>query len=353
MSSQIWVNPLPSSLSGILQVLGVFLYSRRRRRRRKHSVKDPGIVFDKDVFAKKLASSVDLNNYMMADLAKVNGSALSLSPMRPQYCHESSSSTSTFDDNILRRQPQSNSPFNVNEDNKMATPTLVFPKPLAEKKPRTPRSKPTWLSPITTGEEVKSPPLVYGTSSPEREILSPTLPQKPPQKAKTTLMPTTPRKSHASLKSITSSQSLIIPDFEPMPVISPARSESFAPKDLDLPSPHTPPAISTSGLDSTGGQIGSARVEDEKDVELPPSRLMTVVALYTPNLPDELQVKLGDVVRVIAEYKDGWCFAQLLGTIDAPKGVVPLVCLQGAFTHTHTPRASNKSLTTLNWRCAD
>ena len=75
---------------------------------------------------------------------------------------------------------------------------------------------------------------------------------------------------------------------------------------------------------------------------------MTVVARYTPKLPDELHVKLGDVVRVIAEYKDGWCFAQLLGTIDAPKGVVPLVCLQAAFTQTH--KASNKSLTTLNWR---
>lgn len=329
---------LPSSLSGIPQVLGVFLYSRRRRRRRhKHSVKDPGIVFDRDVFAKKPTSAVELDKYMMADLAK---------PVRPQFYRESSSSTSTFDDSILRRQPQSNSPFNADEDEEMATPILAFPKPLAEKKPRTPRSKPTWLSPITTGEEVSSPPLAYGMSSLEREIFS----QRP---LRTTLMPTTPpsRKSRASLKSITSSQSLIIPDFEPMPVISPARSESFAPKDLDLPtSPHTPPAIFTFGLDSAAGQIGSSRVEHDKDVGLP-SRLMTVVALYTPNLADELQVKLGDVVRIIAEYKDGWCFAQLLGTIDAPKGVVPLVCLQAAFAQTH--RGSNKSLTTLNWRCND
>jgi hypothetical protein len=147
-----------------------------------------------------------------------------------------------------------------------------------------------------------------------------------------------------------SSQSLIIPDFEPIPVVSPARSESFASKDLDLPSPpYTPPANFTSGLDSAGDQTGSSRVEHDKDAGLPPpSRLMTVVALYTPNLPDELHVKLGDVVRVIAEYKDGWCFAQLLGTIDAPKGVIPVVCLQAAFTHTH--KASNRSLTTLNWR---
>jgi len=227
----------------------------------------------------------------------------------------------------------------------MTTPTLAFPKPLAEKKPRTPRSKPTWLSPITTGEEARSPPLDYGMSSPEREIFH-------PQKTRATLVPTTPRKSRASWKSMASSQSLIIPDFESMPVVSPARSESFAPKDLvPSPPPHTPPATFFSGVDSARGQIDSSCVEHDEDVGLAPSRLMTVVARYTPNLPDELPVNLGDVVRVIAEYKDGWCFAQLLGTIDAPKGVVPLVCLQAAFTHTH--KASNKSLTTLNWRYAN
>jgi hypothetical protein len=185
-------------------------------------------------------------------------------------------------------------------------------------------------------------------SSPEQETLFPISPQKPPQMAKATLVPTTPR-SRASLGSLASSQSLIIPDFEPLPVISPARSASFAPKDSDLSSspPHTPPANFTSG--SAGGQIGSSHVEHDDDAGLAASRLMTVVARYTPNLPDELHIKLGDVVRVIAEYKDGWCFAQLLGTIDAPRGVVPLVCLQAAFTLTH--KASNNSLSTIkNWR---
>jgi hypothetical protein len=345
VSNQIWIIRVAQKF--ILKVLGVFLYHRRRRRH-KHRVKDPDIVFNKDVFAKKPASPIELDKYMMADLAKVKNSALS--PVGPGCYRESSSSTSTLDDNIIRRQPQSNSTFNiddVDEDEKMTIPTLVFPKPLAEKKPRTPRSKPTWLSPITIGEEVRSPPLAYGMSSPEREVLFPIPPQIPPHMARATLVPTTPRKSRASLKSLASSQSLIIPDFEPMPVLSPARSESFAPKDLDLPSPppRTPPANFISG--SAGGQIGFSHVDHDEDVGLAPSRLMTVVARYSPNLPDELPVKLGDIVRIIAEYKDGWCFAQLLGTIDAPKGVVPLVCLQAAFSHTH--KVSNKSLTTLNW----
>ena len=342
MSNQIWIK---IAQIFILKVLIVFLYIRRsqRRHQNKYSVKDPGIAFNRDVFAKKPTSSLELDKYVMADLGKVNGA---LSPLRPQYYRESSS---MFDDSIMRRQSPSKSPFkiaSVDEEEKMAIPTLAFPEPLAEKKQRTPRPKPTWLSPITIGEEVRSPSpsLSYDMSSPERETVLSIPPQKPPQMAKATLVSTTPR-SRASLKSLASSQSLIIPDFEPMPVISPVRSASFAPKDLDLPSPpHTPPANLTSG--SAGGQIVSSHVEHDEDVA--PSRLMTVVARYTPNLPDELHVKLGDVVRVIAEYKDGWCFAQLLGTIDAPKGVVPLVCLQAAFTVTH--KASNKSLTTSNWR---
>jgi len=335
----------------VLIILGAFFYNRRRSRRRlhKHRVKDPGIVFNNDVFAKKPASSIELDKYMMADLGKVNNSA----PVRPQYYRESSSSTSTCDDNVIGRQSQSNFKIaDVHEDENMI-PTLVFPKPLA-KKPRTPRSKPTWLSPITIAEEVKSPPLAYDTARPERQISFPIPPQNYPQMARATLVPTTPRKSRASLKSLASSQSLIIPDFEPMPVVSPARSESFAPKDLDLPSPpppRTPPANFNSG--SAGGQIGFSPIEEDEEVGLAQSRLMTVVARYTPNLPDELHVKLGDIVRIIAEYKDGWCFAQLLGTIDAPKGVIPLVCLQAAFTHTHTHKAPNKSLTTLNWNSAN
>ena len=328
VSYQIWVKIVQKF---ILKVLGIFLY---RRRQHKYSVKDPGIAFNRDVFAEKL----ELDKYVMADLGNVNSV---LSPVRrPQYYRETTT-TYAFDNKIMTRQPPSKSTFkiaNVDKDEKMAIPTLAFPEPLAEKKRRTPRPKPTWLSPITIGEEVRSPSLVYEMSSPERETMFPVHPQRPPQMAKATLVPTTPR-SRASLKSLASSQSLIIPDFEPLPVISPARSASFAPKDLDPPSPHAPPANLTSG--SAGDKIGFSHVEHDENAGQAPSRLMTVVARYTPNLPDELNVKLGDVVRVIAEYKDGWCFAQLLGTIDAPKGVVPLVCLQSAFTVTH--KVSNKS----------
>lgn len=263
-----------------------------------------------------------------------------------------SSPTFTSEDRTLRPQPQGNFPLrvaNANEDEKVTTPSLAFPKPVAEKG-KLPRGKPTWLSPITTEEGLRSPPPAYGVSSAGQEILIPIPPQRPPQKLKATPIPPTPPVTHVSLKSKTSPDSLAIPDLEPVPVISPARSESFASKDLTPPSPPpNPPASSTSGLDPAGSQIDSSRVGHDINMKLP--RLMNVIARFTPNLPDELRVKIGDTVRIIEEYKDGWCFVQFLGKRDAPKGVVPLVCLRERtrlvpFTH----KTSNSSLTSLNWR---
>jgi len=315
----------------ILIVLGFCFYGRYRRR---YNTKHHSFEFDKDAFAKSTPSP-GINEYMAADLMKLSGSAL-----RPE-----SSVTSTSEDRTLGRQPQGEVPLrvaNADEDEKVTNATLAFPKPVAEKG-KLPRGKPAWLNPITTEEGLRSPPPAYGVSSAGQEILIPIPPQRPPQKPEATSVPSTPP--------VKSKTSLAIPDFEPVPVISPARSESFAPKDLTPPSPPNPPASSTSGsgLDPAGSQIGSSRVGHDINMKLP--RLMNVVALFTPNLPDELRVKIGDTVRIIEEYKDGWCFVQFLGRRDAPKGLVPLVCLQERkrlvpFTH----NASNSSLTSLNWR---
>jgi hypothetical protein len=77
---------------------------------------------------------------------------------------------------------------------------------------------------------------------------------------------------------------------------------------------------------------------------------MNVVSLFTPNLPDELHVKVGDVVRIFEEYKDWWCLAQFVGKKDAPKGVVPLVCLQERKrVMSFTQKVFDNSLTSFNW----
>ncbi|KAH0583514.1 hypothetical protein H2248_009141 [Termitomyces sp. 'cryptogamus'] len=98
--------------------------------------------------------------------------------------------------------------------------------------------------------------------------------------------------------------SLVPPAEQPMQNLSP-RSESFTPQDPFYP---------------------SSPDSDQPTQKLP--RLMTVSASFTPTLDDELAIKLGDIVRMLEEYKDGWCFVQRVGRIDAPKGAVPRFCLQ-------------------------
>ncbi|KAG6812076.1 hypothetical protein H0H92_004542 [Tricholoma furcatifolium] len=117
---------------------------------------------------------------------------------------------------------------------------------------------------------------------------------------------------------------------QPVPAPSP-RSESFAPQDL------APYPSST----------------DEATHKLP--RLMTVSSSFTPTLDDELAIKLGDTVRMLDEYKDGWCLVQRVGRIDAPKGAVPRFCLQerrGVVPLLPNRKYSNGSLPTQpsTWR---
>ncbi|KAJ6622902.1 hypothetical protein B0H10DRAFT_1787288 [Mycena sp. CBHHK59/15] len=54
---------------------------------------------------------------------------------------------------------------------------------------------------------------------------------------------------------------------------------------------------------------------------------MTVVNAFTPTLDDELLIKVGETVRILEEYQDGWAFVQRVGRIDAPRGVVPRTCI--------------------------
>jgi len=56
-------------------------------------------------------------------------------------------------------------------------------------------------------------------------------------------------------------------------------------------------------------------------------RLMTVVNSFIPTLEDELSIQIGDTVRLIEEFHDGWALVQRIGLMDAPKGVVPRTCI--------------------------
>lgn len=54
--------------------------------------------------------------------------------------------------------------------------------------------------------------------------------------------------------------------------------------------------------------------------------LATVISTFKPTLPDELTIRLGQPIRVLAEYDDGWSLCTNLDG-SGEQGMVPLECL--------------------------
>lgn len=136
----------------------------------------------------------------------------------------------------------------------------------------------------------------------------------------------------------------------PSPNYSPPSAAS-KPRKLPTP-PHPPPTLFNYASKYTQNQDSSrpGSANSQNSPTLP--RLMTAINRFTPTLNDELALQVGDTVRIIDEYRDGWCLVQHVGRMDSPQGVVPVVCLQerkrivpspGAATLSH--KRSNGSLT--------
>ncbi|KAI8597820.1 hypothetical protein EDD21DRAFT_287328, partial [Dissophora ornata] len=53
----------------------------------------------------------------------------------------------------------------------------------------------------------------------------------------------------------------------------------------------------------------------------------TVVTIYTPALPDEIELGQGDSVTILQEYDDGWCMG-VNNTRGGTKGVFPRHCVE-------------------------
>lgn len=236
----------------------------------------------------------------------------------------------------------------------MLLPTL--PKATAEKNRASQRGKPSWIT-TRADEFVGSPPPSYDIASGAQHGFTIPVPsQPPPELSRATATPPTPpatQKEHRDRPSLREKaaglQSLVVPAPEEVaPVASPARSESFAPKDLVLP----PPELAASPASSEPASGSSSFKTFAAEARGP--RLMTVVAPYVPTLTDELRVSVGDTVRLMLEYKDGWGFVQFVGKGDAPKGVVPMICLQERRRMVPTVhKASNGSVGSVNgssWR---
>ncbi|KAG6873803.1 hypothetical protein C0995_011028 [Termitomyces sp. Mi166 len=179
-------------------------------------------------------------------------------------------------------------------------PNLPLPKPAASPKSnKSPKLSVTTM-PVDTPQ---SPPPSYLMARASGEDQTPRSTSIPLSSVVSTTRPPLPTPP-ANRRTKTSSTSLTE---QPMQALSP-RSESFTPQDL----------VST--------KEPSSPTSDELTQKFP--RLMTVSASFAPALDDELAIKIGDTVRMLEEYRDGWCLVQRVGRIDAPKGAVPRFCLQ-------------------------
>ncbi|GLB34632.1 putative variant SH3 domain containing protein [Lyophyllum shimeji] len=187
---------------------------------------------------------------------------------------------------------------------------VSLPEPAAS--PRTKTETPRVPLSVRTPSEdpdPRSPPPSYflangGSEAEGQSSRLVPIPPSPAVAAATPPPPTPPanRRTKTSFLSLSEQQ--------PLPAAPSPRSESFAAKDLINPGEST----DYNNDDSGRGQ------------KLP--RLMSVASTFTATLDDELAIKVGDTVRMLEEYRDGWCLVQRVGRIDAPKGAVPRFCLQ-------------------------
>ncbi|KAF8647465.1 hypothetical protein AX16_006671 [Volvariella volvacea WC 439] len=236
--------------------------------------------------------------------------------------------------------------------------------PETKMKPRRARSP---LKPKTIPPPLKLPPI-----PPQRQSSATPV-------ASTATTPSTgisEPKSRFSISSVndTSDAITITYDLQDAPHPSPARSESFAVRDpefagsptfqkqqhlarlrLNGPSSNLARAISTSsrGSDLSGisnvslpGVLATAtRVSATTATPAPLllgtnppvvnfdsrnplanvsnedfPRLVSVITTFTPSLEDEMAVKVGETVRLLSEFEDGWCLVERLVSEQAPVG---------------------------------
>lgn len=56
-------------------------------------------------------------------------------------------------------------------------------------------------------------------------------------------------------------------------------------------------------------------------------RLVVVETTFQATLHDELEIRVGEILRLLEEYEDEWCLVQRVGPKDSEKGVVPRFCV--------------------------
>ncbi|KAL1709582.1 hypothetical protein EV121DRAFT_252573 [Schizophyllum commune] len=108
----------------------------------------------------------------------------------------------------------------------------------------------------------------------------------------------------------------------PLPELSNSasgRPASLRPFLLNPERPAPPPPV-TPQTTVTYGNIAAERKQTASGM------MATVSSQYTPSMPDELGVTVGDKLRVVREFDDGWCECV---NEAGKKGMVPIECLEG------------------------
>ncbi|KAJ8092494.1 fus1 actin binding activity protein [Marasmius tenuissimus] len=163
------------------------------------------------------------------------------------------------------------------------------------------------------------PPGIPLPPTPPNVNVRPPTPPTPPANGKKPKFSPPPLSSTTELSKPPSSRFSLSPlppktpgsSVEPLP--SPARNTSFSHQQSTAPlQTSTKSSLFKSGSGNDG-------------LSLP--RLMSVTNTFTPSLEDEMLIHIGDTIRMVEEYTDGWCLVQRVGKPDAPKGVVPRFCL--------------------------
>ena len=299
--------------------LGIYLY-RRVRNRGKKSAPSSAFNFDRNAFSEKVPYSPSLasdEKSLPSPMSFILSASLNYPPPQTKK-----------DENTTTVRPRWTPPkLRIRNDTNNSIILPSTPKGVAKNQPFK-HFKSSWMNPMSRGPEdslymVGSPPPAYDAANAGESFVIPVPSNLRQEQTQATPTPPATQMFHTKPKRDVP-DSLVSPTVdEPLPVASPARSESFAPKELVIP---VPPASASSTLwspsstNSPPGDFGS--------YNLRAPRLMNVIVPYTPTLPDELSLKVGDTIRLMQEYRDGWCFVQYVGKIDAPKGVIPRICLE-------------------------
>lgn len=91
----------------------------------------------------------------------------------------------------------------------------------------------------------------------------------------------------------------------------------------------TSPIISTFNSETFLSAPYNPTYQKSLNLEEAPPQILSpfsakVLSTFVPNLPDELRIELDEVIRVLAEYDDGWALCM---NSAGEQGMVPLECL--------------------------